>query len=180
MTMDKWRHYFVDASTSKGTLIAASRYGRQLRSFGSNLALSSPDVLLKAHEWVSETHLRPQVHSLAWIAAVATFGPLWLHTDSLLDSVVEMKSADELSERSATSSDSEDDSNEAEVVETRAAPKVDSNQLSDPMATAETDSDEAEVLETRAAPKVDSTNQLSDRRLILSTPRSSDLFVTSS
>jgi hypothetical protein len=44
-----------------------------------------------------------------------------------------------LSERSATKSDSEDDSDEAEVVETCAAPKVDSNQLSDPMATAETD-----------------------------------------
>jgi hypothetical protein len=143
----------VDAST-KGTLIAASGYGRQLRSFGSNLALSSPDVLFKAHGWVTETHLRPQVHSLARIAAVATFGPLWLHTDSLLDSVVEMKSADELSERSATNSDSEDDSDEAEVVETRAAPKVDSNQLSDPMATAEIDSDEAaEVLETCVAPK---------------------------
>jgi hypothetical protein len=43
MTIDKWRHYFVDAST-KGTLIAAIGYGRQLRSFGSNLALSSPDT----------------------------------------------------------------------------------------------------------------------------------------
>jgi hypothetical protein len=50
-----------------------------------------------------------------------------------------MKSADELSERSATKSDSEDDSDEAEVFETCAAPEVDSNQLSDPMATAETD-----------------------------------------
>jgi hypothetical protein len=76
---------------------------------------------------VSKTHLRPQAHSLAWIAAVATFGPLWLHTASLLDSIVEMKSADELSERSATNSDLEDDSDKAEVVETRAAPKADSN-----------------------------------------------------
>jgi hypothetical protein len=72
-----------------------------------------------------------------------------------------MKSADELSERSATNSDLEDESDEAEVVETRAAPKVDSNRLSDPMAAAESDSDEAEVVATRAAPKVDS-NQLSD------------------
>jgi hypothetical protein len=50
MSIAKWRHYFGDAS-SKGTLIAASGCGRQLRAFGSNLALSSPRDLFMAHEW---------------------------------------------------------------------------------------------------------------------------------
>jgi hypothetical protein len=75
MSIAKWCHYFGDAS-SKGTLIAASGYGRQLRAFGSNLALSSPRDLFVAYEWVSATHLRPQVHSLAWFAALEIFGPL--------------------------------------------------------------------------------------------------------
>jgi hypothetical protein len=88
MSIAKWRHYFGDAS-SKGTLIAASGYGRQLHAFGSNLALSSPRDLFMAQEWVSATHLRPQVHSLAWFAAVEIFGPPWLHRDALVDSVVE-------------------------------------------------------------------------------------------
>jgi hypothetical protein len=115
MSIAKWRHCLGDAS-SKGTLIAASGYGRQLRAFGSNLALSSPRDLFMAHEWVSATHLRPQVHSLAWFAAVEIFGPLWLHRDALVDSVVETINSGKISDQDEEE-DSDYDSEIAEVVD---------------------------------------------------------------
>jgi hypothetical protein len=135
MSIAKWRHCFGDAS-SKGTLIAASGYGRQLRAFGSNLALSPPQDLFMAHEWVSATHLRPQVHSLAWFAAVEMFGPLWLHRDALVNPVVQTMNSGEISDKD-DEEDSNDDSETVEVVDKFAGTTGNVHQPSDPMDHAE-------------------------------------------
>jgi hypothetical protein len=127
MSIAKWCHCFGDAS-SKGTLIAASGCGRQRRAFGSNLAHSSPRDLFMAHEWVLATHLRPQVHSLAWFVAVET----WLHRDALVDSVVETMNSGEISDQDEEEG-SESDSEIVEVVDKPTATTGDIHQPSDPM-----------------------------------------------
>ena len=39
-----------------------------------------------AHERISAICLRPQTHAVCvWLGAVAAFGPVWVHHDSLLD-----------------------------------------------------------------------------------------------
>jgi hypothetical protein len=163
MSIAKWRHCFGDAS-SKGTLIAASGYGRQLRAFGSNLALSSPQALFMAHEWVSATHLHPQVHSLAWFAAVEIFGPLWLHRDALVDSVVETMNSGEISDQDEEE-DSDDNSEIAEVVDKPAGPTGDIYQPSNPMDHAEP-ADELEVDDDSLAVTQDAgTNRLVQHRM---------------
>ena len=66
-----------------------------------------------AHEWLGAHSLRPQTHAYAWLGAVAVFGPLWLHTDSLLKGVLENMhtsdddSSDPLDSSSNHSSDGE-------------------------------------------------------------------------
>jgi hypothetical protein len=142
MSIAKWRHCFGDASL-KGTLIAAGGYGRQLRAFGSNLALSSPRDLFMAHEWISATQLRPQVHSLAWFAPVEMFGPLWLHRDALIDSVVETMNSGEISDQDEEEG-SDYDSETAEVGDKPTATTRDIHQPSDPMDHADP-ADEIEV-----------------------------------
>jgi hypothetical protein len=59
MTIVKWSSAFTNASTP-GSLIFPTLKGRELRSFGADLARSSPTDLFLAHEWVKWTHLRPQ------------------------------------------------------------------------------------------------------------------------
>jgi hypothetical protein len=140
MTIAKWRHYFADAS-SKGTLISASGYGQQIRHLGSNLALSSPRVLFMAHEWVSATHLRPQVHSLAWIAAVETFGRLWLNQASLVSSVAETSNSGAVSDND-TSKDMDDESDSVEVSGSPTDTTGDRHTPSDPMTHADSDSED--------------------------------------
>jgi hypothetical protein len=88
MTINKWIGAFTDATT-KGSFIYSSGFGRQLRALGSDLALSSPKSLFMAHEWISALYLRPQAHAHVWLRAVAVFGPLWLHHDSLLEDAVQ-------------------------------------------------------------------------------------------
>jgi hypothetical protein len=154
MSIAKWRHCFGD-----GTLIAASSYGRQLRAFGSNLALSSPRALFMAHEWVSATHLRPQVHSLAWFAAVEIFGPLWLHRDALDGSVVETMNSGKISDKDEEE-DSDNNSEIAEVVDKPTGATGDIHQPSDPMDHAEP-ADELEVDDDSSAVAQDAgTNHL--------------------
>jgi hypothetical protein len=160
MSVAKWRHHFGEAS-SKGTLIAASGYGRQLRAFGSNLALSSPRSLFMAHEWVSATHLRPQVHSLAWFAAVETFGPLWLHQDALVDSVVETMNSGKIAE----DNDSDDESETVEVVDNPSPSTGNIHQPSYPMAHAEPAEDTDVDDDSSAVTQDAGTNQLVQQRM---------------
>jgi hypothetical protein len=80
MTIKKWILAFKDATlpgslafkdaTLPGSLISPTAIGKELRSFGSDLALSSPVDLFMSHEWVNKTHLRPQTHVNAWLGAV--------------------------------------------------------------------------------------------------------------
>ena len=111
MSIKKWSGAFIDAST-KGSFIYSSGFGRQLRALGSDLALSAPKSLFMAHEWIDARYLRPQAHAHVWLAAVAVFGPLWLHHDSLLEEVVEDMhlSDDEASTPQAQDMSEDDDS----------------------------------------------------------------------
>jgi hypothetical protein len=95
MTIVKWASAFTDASTP-GSLIFPMLKGRELRSFGADLARSSPTDLFLAHEWVKRTHLRPQTHAHAWLGAVAVFGPLFYLPAPLITEVLsESFSSDE-------------------------------------------------------------------------------------
>jgi hypothetical protein len=95
MTIKKWRSAFSDSIT-KGSLVHSSRIGQQLRALGVDLALANPRHLFLAHEWLSAEYLRPQSHSIVWLAAVAVFGSLWSHHDTLLAEVVDdMHTSDE-------------------------------------------------------------------------------------
>jgi hypothetical protein len=102
-----------------------------------NFALLAPTSLfplleVMAHEWVSATHLRPQVHSLAWFAAVEIFGPLWLHRDAPVDLVVKTMNSGEISDQDEEEG-SDYDSEIAEVVDKPTAITGDIHQPSDPM-----------------------------------------------
>ena len=98
MTIKKWIGAFTD-STTKGCLLFSSGKGRQFRAFGVDLALTPARDLFYAHEWSNATHLRPQTHSLAWLAAVEVFGPLYGNQDELL---AEFANAMESSDAEAT------------------------------------------------------------------------------
>ena len=71
-----------------------------------------------AHEWIGTHYLRPQTHAHAWLGAVAVFGPLWLHADSLLEGVLENMhtSSDDESREPLDSSSSSSDSMENKSV----------------------------------------------------------------
>jgi len=113
MTIQKWTGVFTDACSFSGM---SSDLSTKLRSFGSDLALSSPQSLFMAHEWIGASYLRPQIHAHAWLGAVAVFGPLWLHFDSLLEGVLEdMHISDSSSSSSKSSSSSSDDMDDASV-----------------------------------------------------------------
>jgi hypothetical protein len=88
MTIEKWTTAFQDATT-RGSLTFPTVIGREIRTFGSDLALSSPVDLFMAHEWIKRTHLRPQLHSHAWLGAIAVFGPLFYYHDELCDAVTQ-------------------------------------------------------------------------------------------
>jgi hypothetical protein len=108
MTIENWVSAFKDA-TLPGSLISPTAIGKELRSFGSDLALSSPLDLFMSHEWVNKTHLRPQTHAHIWLGAVSVFGPLFHHHDALCEQVVcEMFSSED--------EDSLDDSSEASAL----------------------------------------------------------------
>jgi hypothetical protein len=86
MTIEKLASAFKDA-TLPGSPISPTAIGKELRWFGSD-ALSSPVDIFMSHEWVNETHLRPQTHAHAWLGAVSAFGPLFHHHDALYEQVV--------------------------------------------------------------------------------------------
>jgi hypothetical protein len=95
MTIEKWTSAFQDACTP-GSLIFPTVIGREMRSFGSDLALSSPVDLFMAHEWIKRTHLRPQLHAHVWLGAINVFGPLFHHHDALCEQVInDMHQADD-------------------------------------------------------------------------------------
>jgi hypothetical protein len=52
MAIEKWASAFYDAALP-GSLISPTSIGKELRSFGSDLALSSPVDLFMSHEWVN-------------------------------------------------------------------------------------------------------------------------------
>ena len=58
----KWIVAFSDA-TAKGSLVCSSKIALDLCLFGSDLALTAPDITLSAHEWINDECLRPQTHS---------------------------------------------------------------------------------------------------------------------
>ena len=74
------------------------------------------------HKWIGASYLRPQTHVHVWLGAVADFGPLWLHHDSLLEEVVQdMLTSDE--EPGDTLADSMgESSDDASVASTDTAP----------------------------------------------------------
>ena len=87
MTVAKWIVAFSDATTEGSS--QSSEIAYNLRLVGSDLALTSPDIIFMVHEWIDKEHLRPQTHSYVWLAAVSVFGPLWAHHDSLLEAAVQ-------------------------------------------------------------------------------------------
>jgi hypothetical protein len=76
MSVDKWSNAFIDASTP-GSLIFPMSIGKQIRSFGIDLAITHPAELFMEHEWIKRTHLRPQLHAHAWLGAIKAFGALF-------------------------------------------------------------------------------------------------------
>jgi hypothetical protein len=76
MTIGKWTDAFEEAITP-GSLIYDTPAGREMRIFGADLALTSPVDLFMAHEWIKQTHLRPQLHAHAWLGAIQIFAPLF-------------------------------------------------------------------------------------------------------
>ena len=87
MTVAKWIVAFSDATTEGSS--QSSEIAYNLRLVGSDLALTSPDIIFMVHEWIDKEHLRPQTHSYVWLAAVSVFGPLWAHHDSLVEAVAQ-------------------------------------------------------------------------------------------
>jgi hypothetical protein len=87
MSVDKWANAFIDASTP-GSLIFPMSIGKQIRSFGIDLAITHPAVLSMEHEWIKRTHLRPQLHVHAWLGAIKAFSPLFYHHDDLCKAVI--------------------------------------------------------------------------------------------
>jgi hypothetical protein len=76
MSVDKWVNTFIDASTP-GSLVFPMSIGKQIRSFGIDLAITHPVVLFMEHEWIKRTHLRQQLHAHAWLGAIQVFGPFF-------------------------------------------------------------------------------------------------------
>jgi hypothetical protein len=64
MTIAVWITAFTYFITLH-SLIFPMSIGREIRAFGLDLALSSPIELLKVHEWLKCTHLRPQLQAHA-------------------------------------------------------------------------------------------------------------------
>jgi hypothetical protein len=87
MTIGEWTTAFQYAITT-GSVIYPMAIGRDMRSFGVDLALSDPTDLFMAHEWLQKLYLRPQPDAHAWLAATAVFGPLFYHQDTLVEKVV--------------------------------------------------------------------------------------------
>jgi hypothetical protein len=108
-TIAVWITAFTDSITPR-SLIFPMSIGREIRAFGSDLALSSPVKLFKAHEWLKCTHFRPQLQAHAWLAAVAVFGPLFYHTEDLCAQVANaMHTSDD-------NNSSNEDNNEVQIV----------------------------------------------------------------
>jgi hypothetical protein len=76
MSVDKWANAFIDASTP-GSLIFPMSIGKQIHSFGIDLAITHPAELFMEHEWIKRTHIHPQLHAHAWLGAIKAFGPLF-------------------------------------------------------------------------------------------------------
>jgi hypothetical protein len=87
MSVDKWSNAFIDASTP-GSLIFPMSIGKQICSFGIDLAITHPAELFMEHEWIKRTHLHPQLHAHAWLGAIKAFGPLFYHHDNLCEAVI--------------------------------------------------------------------------------------------
>jgi hypothetical protein len=87
MTIGECTTAFQSAIT-QGSVIYPMAIGRDMRSFGVDLALSDPTYLFMAHEWLQKLYLRPQPDAHAWLAATAVFGPLFYHQDVLVEEVV--------------------------------------------------------------------------------------------
>jgi hypothetical protein len=87
MTIGEWTTAFQSAITP-GSDIYPMAIGRDLRSFGVELALLDPTDLFMAHEWLQRLYLRSQPDAHAWLAATAVFGPLFYHQDALVEEVV--------------------------------------------------------------------------------------------
>jgi hypothetical protein len=97
MSEDKWANTFIDASIP-GSLIFPMSIGKQIRSFGIDLAITHPAVLFMEHEWIKRTHLCPQLHAHAWLGAIKAFGPLFYHHDDLCEAVINAMHATEASD----------------------------------------------------------------------------------
>jgi hypothetical protein len=69
MTVNRWTMAFKDAMTPTSAL-SPTVIGCKLRGFGIDLALTDPNILFLHHEWISDTHLRPQLHANTWLGAV--------------------------------------------------------------------------------------------------------------
>jgi hypothetical protein len=79
MSVEKWSNAFIDAATP-GSLIFPMSIGKQIRSFGIDLAITHPADLFMEHEWIKRSHLRPQPQAHAWLGAIKAFGPLFFTT----------------------------------------------------------------------------------------------------
>jgi hypothetical protein len=108
MTVNRCTMAFKDATTPTFAL-SPTVIGRKLRGFGIDLALTDPNILFLHHEWISDTHLRPQLHANAWLGAVSIFGPLYQHHERLGNEVIQAMNTAEDDATGGLDQEDEDD-----------------------------------------------------------------------